>query len=162
MTISIWDTAGQERFHALGPIYYRDSNGAVVVYDVTDPDSLHKTKKWIKELKSILGDSVCLAVVGNKVDLLPNQDNPTNDIIKEGQLYGNNITNSVHYLTSAKINYGIDDMFLDLTRRMIQLHAKNQTLKANSHGGLHNNRTLRIEDNPVESETASNYSKCNC
>ena len=25
--LSIWDTAGQERFHALGPIYYRDSHG---------------------------------------------------------------------------------------------------------------------------------------
>ena len=29
--LSVWDTAGQERFHALGPIYYRDSQGAVLV-----------------------------------------------------------------------------------------------------------------------------------
>lgn len=36
------DTAGQERFHALGPIYYRDSNGALLVYDVTDEDSFQK------------------------------------------------------------------------------------------------------------------------
>ena len=26
ITLNIWDTAGQERFHALGPIYYRDSH----------------------------------------------------------------------------------------------------------------------------------------
>eukprot|EP00122_Pirum_gemmata_P000629 Pgem_evm2s556 len=36
VVISIWDTAGQERFHALGPIYYRDSHGAILVYDITD------------------------------------------------------------------------------------------------------------------------------
>lgn len=36
------DTAGQERFHALGPIYYRDSNGALLVYDITDEDSFQK------------------------------------------------------------------------------------------------------------------------
>lgn len=36
------DTAGQERFHALGPIYYRDSNGAILVYDITDEDSFQK------------------------------------------------------------------------------------------------------------------------
>ena len=36
------DTAGQERFHALGPIYYRDSNGAILVYDITDEDSFMK------------------------------------------------------------------------------------------------------------------------
>ena len=40
--LSVWDTAGQERFHALGPIYYRDSHGAVLVYDITDEDSFQK------------------------------------------------------------------------------------------------------------------------
>ena len=40
--LNIWDTAGQEKFHALGPIYYRDSHGAVLVYDVTDADSFNK------------------------------------------------------------------------------------------------------------------------
>ncbi len=38
------DTAGQERFHALGPIYYRDSNGAILVYDITDEDSFQKVR----------------------------------------------------------------------------------------------------------------------
>lgn len=36
------DTAGQEKFHALGPIYYRESNGAVLVYDITDESSFQK------------------------------------------------------------------------------------------------------------------------
>ena len=39
---TIQDTAGQERYHALGPIYYRDSQGAIVVYDITDQDSFIK------------------------------------------------------------------------------------------------------------------------
>ena len=41
-TVPFQDTAGQERFHALGPIYYRDSNGAILVYDITDEDSFQK------------------------------------------------------------------------------------------------------------------------
>lgn len=47
-TLSIWDTAGQERFHALGPIYYRDSNGAILVYDITDEDSFQKVWQQLK------------------------------------------------------------------------------------------------------------------
>ncbi len=39
---TLQDTAGQERYHALGPIYYRDSHGAIVVYDITDEDSFAK------------------------------------------------------------------------------------------------------------------------
>ncbi|EMD42925.1 small GTPase Rab5, putative [Entamoeba histolytica KU27] len=31
----IWDTAGQERYHSLTPMYYRGSNAALVVYDIT-------------------------------------------------------------------------------------------------------------------------------
>ena len=69
MHLSIWDTAGQERFHALGPIYYRDADGAVLVYDVTEADSFQKVKNWVKELRRMLGDDICLAIAGNKTDL---------------------------------------------------------------------------------------------
>ena len=31
----IWDTAGQERFRSLSPMYYRNAQAAVVVYDIT-------------------------------------------------------------------------------------------------------------------------------
>lgn len=69
INLAIWDTAGQEKFHALGPLYYRLSNGAVVVYDITDQDSLLKVKSWVKELRKMLGTDVSLIIVGNKTDL---------------------------------------------------------------------------------------------
>lgn len=31
----IWDTAGQERFHSLAPMYYRNAQAAIIVYDIT-------------------------------------------------------------------------------------------------------------------------------
>ncbi len=46
--LSVWDTAGQERFHALGPIYYRDADGDLLVYDITDAESFNKVRKWVK------------------------------------------------------------------------------------------------------------------
>ena len=54
VSLAIWDTAGQERFHALGPIYYRDADSALLVFDITDPDSFTKVKSWVKELRKMV------------------------------------------------------------------------------------------------------------
>lgn len=69
VALSIWDTAGQERFHALGPIYYRDADGALLVYDITHADSFERVKHWVKELRSIVGSQIVIAIAGNKIDL---------------------------------------------------------------------------------------------
>lgn len=123
VTLNICDTAGQERFHALGPLYYRHSNGALLVYDVTDPDSLNKVKVWVKELRKMLGNNVCLSIVGNKVDLLTGAEKiqMNNELIAEAKKYASTVGAS-HYCTSAKTNHGIDDLFLDLTKRNIQFN----------------------------------------
>ena len=44
--IQIWDTAGQERYHALTPMYYRNANAAVVVFDVSNVTSFERAQKW--------------------------------------------------------------------------------------------------------------------
>ena len=49
------DTAGQERYHALGPIYYRDSQGAIIVYDITDEDSFHKVRSASGDMRFMKG-----------------------------------------------------------------------------------------------------------
>merc|ERR1719353_835424 len=67
--LCLWDTAGQERFHALAPIYYRDADGALLVYDITDPSSFERAAKWVKELRAQGSAHCVLAIVGNKCDL---------------------------------------------------------------------------------------------
>ncbi|TFK57339.1 GTP-binding protein ypt5 [Heliocybe sulcata] len=66
----IWDTAGQERFHSLAPMYYRNAQAAVVVYDVTKASSLEKAKSWVKELQRQANPNIVIALAGNKLDLV--------------------------------------------------------------------------------------------
>ncbi|XP_046390999.1 ras-related protein Rab-21 [Ischnura elegans] len=115
VSLSIWDTAGQERFHALGPIYYRASNGAILVYDITDEDSFQKVKKWVKELKKMLGSEISLTIAGNKVDL----EKQRNVSVEDAEQYAVSV-GARHFHTSAKHNKGIEEMFLELSQRMIE------------------------------------------
>ncbi|KAI8322252.1 ras-domain-containing protein [Martensiomyces pterosporus] len=70
LKLDIWDTAGQERFHSLAPMYYRNAQAAVVVYDITRESSLDRAKSWIKELQRQANPNIVIALVGNKLDLV--------------------------------------------------------------------------------------------
>lgn len=115
VNLSIWDTAGQERFHALGPIYYRDSNGAILVYDITDEDSFQKVKNWVKELRKMLGEDISLCIAGNKIDL----EKERHVAVADAEAYAASV-GAKHIHTSAKLNKGIEELFLTLTKRMLE------------------------------------------
>nr|CAI5854967.1 unnamed protein product [Callosobruchus analis] len=67
----IWDTAGQERFRTLTPSYYRDAQGAILVFDVSSYSSFSKLEVWLNELEtySTKGNIVKM-IIGNKIDVV--------------------------------------------------------------------------------------------
>uniref|UniRef100_A0A1L8DV39 Ras-related protein Rab-21 n=1 Tax=Nyssomyia neivai TaxID=330878 RepID=A0A1L8DV39_9DIPT len=163
INLSIWDTAGQERFHALGPIYYRSSNGAILVYDITDEDSFQKVKNWVKELKKMLGADICLAIAGNKTDL----DKNRNVSLDVAQSYAADV-GAKHYETSAKTSEGIDNLFLDLANDMIEAF---EASRRKSTGLLRSNSMRRSQalvvderedrgDVQLEEDSPGNSSRC--
>ena len=49
--LNIWDTAGDERFRSIMPLYYRDAQIALLVFDLTDPESFKGVDYWLNELE---------------------------------------------------------------------------------------------------------------
>ncbi|URE11392.1 Ras family [Musa troglodytarum] len=115
ITLSIWDTAGQERFHALGPIYYRDADAALLVYDITDSDTFLRVRKWVKELQQMASKDIVMVIAANKSDLIRSKKYD----IQEAESYATTIGAKL-FLTSAKFGTGINDVFLDIAARLLQ------------------------------------------
>lgn len=67
--VQIWDTAGQERFRSLTSSYYRGSQCALVVYDVTREETFEHVDKWVSDLRSFGGGKIVIMLIGNKSDL---------------------------------------------------------------------------------------------
>ncbi|MQM08617.1 hypothetical protein Taro_041477, partial [Colocasia esculenta] len=102
----IWDTAGQERYAALAPLYYRGAAVAVVVYDITSPESFNKAQYWVKELQKHASPDIVMALVGNKADLHENRSVSVEDAVEYAE------KNGMFFIeTSAKTADNINQLF---------------------------------------------------
>ena len=68
--LAIWDIAGQKNFSSIREGYFEGSSGAIVVFDVTRPDTLTKIKEnWINPFFNKLQTQLPILILANKIDL---------------------------------------------------------------------------------------------
>ncbi|CAR29974.1 hypothetical protein ZYGR_0AD06650 [Zygosaccharomyces rouxii] len=120
----IWDTAGQERYKSLAPMYYRNANAALVVYDVTQQDSLAKAQGWVNELKTKVGeDDLVICLVGNKLDLCTEEgessSKPKAVESSDAEGYANEQGLLFHEV-SAKTGEGVKQVFQSIGEKLYE------------------------------------------
>uniref|UniRef100_A0A8R1DX13 Uncharacterized protein n=1 Tax=Caenorhabditis japonica TaxID=281687 RepID=A0A8R1DX13_CAEJA len=73
--LQVWDTAGQERFRCMVPMYMRNADAALIVYDVTNRDSFDDVHRWINDLGRSSGtEEANVYLIGNKTDLVDKRE----------------------------------------------------------------------------------------
>ena len=70
--LQCYDTAGQEQYRrSLTPVFVRNRDAYVLVYDVTDLQSLRSLRdNWVPMLANLVQPGATFLLVGNKLDLL--------------------------------------------------------------------------------------------
>lgn len=126
----IWDTAGQERFASLAPMYYRNAQAALVVYDITKPASFIKARHWVKELHEQASKDITIALVGNKVDLVENDNDSEESLRKVSVEEGKALAEEeglLFFETSAKSAYNVNEVFVDIGAKIPEASAEPAT-----------------------------------
>merc|ERR1712173_571192 len=92
--------------------------GALLVYDITDKTSFQKVRNWVSELQKIVGKDIVLVIAGNKIDLASRQQVSWD----EAESFARSVGATLHR-TSAKSGKGVEQVFLELTKRLLQSNA---------------------------------------
>lgn len=112
MQLLIWSITGHPKFQAFAPTYLRGSSGAIAVADITRPETIERLLEHIQRFLTI-NPKAFIIVALNKCDLIEPE--------KLSQI--NNLGQGLKiYPTSAKTGLYVDELFVQVAHRIIELY----------------------------------------
>ena len=148
--IKIWDTAGQERYKALTKGFFRNAEGIMIVYDVTNQESFENLKNWIQSIKDNMGNDflerIPVVIIGNKID------SDEREIKTEDAESFCKQQNYPYFETSAKTGENIDNTIRFLVKKVIDVNSDNKE-------GNNENGNIKIN---TEEHNKKEKSGCGC
>lgn len=110
MKVNFWDLSGQSEFVDVRNEFYKDSQGCLLVFDVTSKSSFIALDKWAQECEKHGGNSAFITVVcANKVDLADSGKKRSVSEV-EGQKWAASHGFS-YFETSAQSGKNVNEMF---------------------------------------------------
>ncbi|KAI8609327.1 P-loop containing nucleoside triphosphate hydrolase protein [Chytriomyces sp. MP71] len=111
--VNFWDVAGDPVYFEIRNEFYKDTHGAILLYDVTSRKSFESLEKWVEELMAFYTKEVTIFLVANKVDSSPRMIST-----KEGMNYAEKM-DFAYFETSALTGEGVTDMFNALFQKVL-------------------------------------------
>jgi small GTP-binding protein len=106
LIFEIWDTAGQERYKSIMPLYYRNADAIIIVFDLTCQNSFHEAAEWLHRVtQTQISNSTPIILVGNKTDQLGRE---IDNISIQQFVNDHNLT---YFETSAKTGDNVNEIF---------------------------------------------------
>ncbi|KAF9903972.1 rab32, member RAS oncoprotein [Linnemannia zychae] len=130
--MQLWDIAGQEKFSGLTRVYYKEAVAALVVYDITRPNTFEAVPKWKADLDTKVclpdGQPIPVVLLANKMDL---QDEASVGLDgEEMERFCEDNGFLKWFGTSAKDNRNIDDAARFLLEEIMHREAEHANQQA--------------------------------
>jgi len=152
--LQIWDLSGDDNCRTLTSAHYFNAHAAIIAYSMSDSSSFGHVGSWITNIERTLGsdfsDTLPKSIIGLKCD-------SKKRCISQSQ--GENVASELgckHYIGSCKVEFSFNEIFLDLTMRMLdKAKIMEKMLRVNNYVSLVDEKVN--EQAPLISKN-SNYS----
>tara|TARA_Y100001970_G_C14249837_1_gene870993 strand:- start:1592 stop:2224 length:633 start_codon:yes stop_codon:yes gene_type:complete len=119
--LNMWDTAGQEKFRSIVHQYFRDVSAAILMFDLTNLDSLNDLNYWINMVKTY---STCnhnhpIFLFGSKKDLINNATQKIDGHLIENFINKHDI-NYYQEISTFNENYMPQQIIYDIIEEVIK------------------------------------------
>lgn len=114
LTLLIWDLAGSEEFNRMQNSYLRGTAGALLVWDLTRPETILRLKAYHQSLLE-LNPQARFVLAGNKADLVAQAGLLDQEVERFSQAQGIPV-----FLTSAKTGENVEEAFVTLGALLIE------------------------------------------
>ena len=131
--LKIMDFSGQERYRSIGQSYFRQADGIIFIFDITNKESLLDIENWLSAANNVNNDFKKI-LVGNKKDLEIIRVIDKNTGEKEA-----NEKNMPYFETSAKTGENVEEIFIAIAKLI-------QTDKT-SKNNINKNNTIKLGKN---------------
>jgi small GTP-binding protein len=118
MSFQLWDIAGQAKFSRFRKSFYAGAAGHVLVFDLTQPETLKNLHAWSNDIKSLIGETPGL-ILGNKHDLESERQVSDAEIQAIAAELG-----LPFVLTSALTGENVDEAFKELGLKVVNITKK--------------------------------------
>lgn len=142
--VHLWDTAGQERYKSVTAAYYKGAKGAMIVYDITRPETFNNVDKWFNEIREYGEKNVVLMLIGNKSDLKHLRAVENTQALEKATILGTPIME-----TSALDASNVEVAFKQLITEVYNnaLKTINNEAKVET---INQGKSIKINDNPID------------
>ena len=125
--LKIWDTSGEERFRSITKQYFKDTQGAILIFDLTKKSTFDKLNVWLEDLNDNAPEDVSVILVGNKMDIKDRKIYLSDDAKKFA------LKNKMPYIeVSAKEGTNVVYLFETLCKKLVNKSNNRMSINLNS------------------------------
>jgi len=121
LMLNIWDFAGEKKFRLLFPSYVSGASGALLLYDITNKDTVDDLQDWLNVIHSVPSPPKTIILIEAKMDLEAERVITPKEVVEQ---YNNYKFQGEVLPTSAKTGENVEEAFEMLGREILKRSLK--------------------------------------